>query len=645
MQRSEAAGAAASSSGSRRPRAPAGQAAEAAGPWRATLAILVVLAASPATAATAQRGALDYQSQPDAATGGRPVSIAWRFQAAGPVRNAVELHEGVVYVSSADGYVHALDADTGLPRWARHLGVAPGAPVADGELLVVVDRHNRVHALARDSGETRWTRETGPDLELRWGREGWDYLLPAPAIHEGRIYAGSGDGGLYVLEAADGRVVWTYRTDGRIRATPAVRDGVVYVGSGDGYFHAVDAASGDRRWRFRTEGVALDGADFGFDRTQVTGAASVTDEAVYFGSRDARLYALERESGNELWRVEEPSAWVIATPAVTPDTVYSARSSSANLRAVARDSGEERWLKTLDAPVFASPVIVGDRLYAATGNGTVYAFDRASGREAWTVQVDGGVWGTPVAHAGRLYLAGDGGTVYALTDHAPKPRRLAVFWDEELLKWSSQASDPKRARALASELVARGYQALNRAALESFLAATREAPRSVVVFAMDGLPLPDVDADSELAAYLEEGGTAVWLGRPPGILVRAREPGRFRRLAPENPAALVGVPFDAWNGDHYPSAPTAAGRRRGLPGIFTASPSAGAGAEIEVLARDELGRPVAWVRDYGGRPGSGFVYLGRLWMNAQACTIASVASYGLGSGGFAPGAPACDSPE
>lgn len=612
---------------------------------RALAALAAVgLSAAPVAAESIERGALDYQSQPNAETGNRQPAIVWRFQAAGPVRNAPDLHDGALYVSSADGYVHALDIASGLPLWERDLGAAPGAPVAHGELLVVIDRRNRVHALERDSGATRWMRETGPDHQLKWGKEGWDYLVPAPAIRGGVVYAGSGGGGLYALDSKDGSLRWKYHTGGRIRATPALHGEVVYFGSGDGYFHAVDAGSGERVWRFETEGVDLHGADFGFDRTQITGSANVTDGAVYFGSRDARLYALDRQSGRELWRVEEPSAWVIATPAVTPDVVYSARSSSAHVRAVDRESGGELWLAAADGPVFASPVIVGERLYVASEKGTLYAFDRTSGRQAWAIQVGGSIWGTPVARDGRLYFGSDGGTVYALTDHGREPSALAVVWDEDLLTRSSQARNPRKARALVGELVSRGYQVLSRAALRAFLADPKTAAsRSIIVFAMDGLPPSEVDADSAFASFLEKGGTAVWLGRPPGMVIRD-EAGAFQRLAPEVPARLLGAPFDAWNADRYPAAPTAAGERRGLPSFWTASASiSGPAAETEVLALDEFGRPVVWARRYGGRPGSGFVYLGNLWEHAGACTIDRVAGHGLTSGGFAAGAAgACD---
>jgi eukaryotic-like serine/threonine-protein kinase len=608
-------------------------------------AVAGTLLAAMASAEEAQRGALDYQSQPEAPTGRQSPKVVWQYQAAGPVRNAVELHRGLVYVSSADGVLHALDADTGLPLWTRELGAAIGAPVARHRLLVVIDRRNRVHAVDALTGDVVWTTETGADVDLKWGLEGWDYLIPAPAMSGDVIFAGSGDGALYALRAEDGTVLWRHQTNGRIRAAPAVDGDVVYIGSGDGYFRALDTGAGRALWRFKTAGVKLDGAEFGYDRTQIMGAATVTEDAVYFGSRDARLYALDRRRGSALWRFEEPSAWVIAAPAVAGDTLYSTRSSSANVRAVNRSTGEELWQRRLDGPIFASPVIVGDRLYVATGEGTLYAFDRATGNEAWSIKAGGRLWGTPLAHDRRLYFGGDNGTVYALTDHERSSPALAVFWDEDLLRFSSQARNAATARELLTGLVARGYQVLNRDALPAFLKEGTEDRRRVIVFAMDSVPAADLEQDAILADFLQSGGGVVWLGRPPGVIVRDAQ-GAFVRIDTGVPGRLLDVAFDEWNTDRYPSWSTAAGKRRGLPAFWTASPTIGGDlADVEVLASDEFERPVAWSRRYGEAAGGGFTYLGDLWDHAGACTIASVAQYGVMRGGYAAGALPCDTAE
>jgi outer membrane protein assembly factor BamB len=49
------------------------------------------------------------------------------------------------------------------------------------------------------------------------------------------------------------------------------------------------------------------------------------------------------------------------------------------------------WAARLDGAVYGQPLVVGDRVFAATENDTVYALDAATGRVAWSAHV-----GTPV---------------------------------------------------------------------------------------------------------------------------------------------------------------------------------------------------------------------------------------------------------
>ena len=54
----------------------------------------------------------------------------------------------------------------------------------------------------------------------------------SPALANGVVYIG-GNQNLYALDAATGKVLWTYATGNTIQSSPAVVDGVVYVGSND----------------------------------------------------------------------------------------------------------------------------------------------------------------------------------------------------------------------------------------------------------------------------------------------------------------------------------------------------------------------------------------------------------------------------
>ena len=48
-----------------------------------------------------------------------------------------------------------------------------------------------------------------------------------------------------------------------------------------------------------------------------------------------------------------------------------------------------------------------------------------------------------------------------------------------------------------------------------------------------------------------------------------------------------------------------------------------------VLARDELGTATAWVKTFGGPPGTGFVYLPATTERARLDEVRRVAEYGL----------------
>jgi outer membrane protein assembly factor BamB len=604
-----------------------------------TIGILAAACIATLTSASENRSLVHA----DGLARGQEVAEFWRFQAAAPVRNAIASDGGTLYTPSADGMLHALDPETGIARWSIDIGAAPGSPATDGGSLAVVDRWNRLLLIDTDDGEVRWTRSTDPDLPLPWGKEGWDYLIAAPTITEDAIYFGSGDGGLYKVRRTDGAVIWRFATEGRIRATPTVADGMVYIGSGDGYMHAVDARTGEQRWSFETDGASLDSEEFGFDRRQIYSAAAIAGDLLYFGSRDARLYALDRMTGEERWRFEEESAWIIATPVVADGVVYSTRSSSANVRALDAETGEELWVTQMGSFVFASPLVIGDRLYIGDGAGSLISLDRADGTEIGRLETGSPIWSNPAYHAGRLHFGDDDGVVRASTDltadrmTAPA---LAVFWDEELVPISFVGGDADVRRTQMEGLRQLGFEVLDTEGLADFVHARRADGRSsAIVFTMDGISRDAVTADDSLAGYLNTGGRAIWLGTIPGLIERDPDTDEFIGASVSTASELLGVDLSEANWDHYPAFPTDAGRRIGLTSNFMNTVNLGRASEgLTVLARDEFGRPAAWSLRAPERDGT-FVYLGGV--DAPGCALAEIARHGLDHGGRALGAEAC----
>jgi outer membrane protein assembly factor BamB len=81
--------------------------------------------------------------------------------------------------------------------------------------------HN-VYALDASTGALVWKYPTG------------DVMLGSPTVANGVLYVGSNDNNVYALDAKTGAKLWTYATAGVVQdiGGPTVADGVVYVTSG-----------------------------------------------------------------------------------------------------------------------------------------------------------------------------------------------------------------------------------------------------------------------------------------------------------------------------------------------------------------------------------------------------------------------------
>jgi outer membrane protein assembly factor BamB len=147
------------------------------------------------------------------------------------------------------------------PAWPRSdrldFDAAYEIVVAGGLVVFGTSSEGKIHALDAETGGERWRFVT--DAPVRF----------APALWEERVYAGSDDGHLYALALADGRLLWKTRLGPRadmvlgnerlisrwpLRGGPAVRDGAVYCAAGiwptEGIFiRALDARTGETLWR------------------------------------------------------------------------------------------------------------------------------------------------------------------------------------------------------------------------------------------------------------------------------------------------------------------------------------------------------------------------------------------------------------
>jgi len=210
-------------------------------------------------------------------------AVRWRAQTDGRVRASPAVAGGRVYVGSFDGRVYCLDLATGTRRWRYDTEGASllsgnygfdrrsiqSSPAVAGGAVYVGARDGFLYALDADAGTPRWRY----DHKVSW-------VITSPAVAGGVVYAGSSDGHFaQAVDAATGRELWRATTDATVWSSPAVAGDVVYYGDGAGRVHAVDRATGAERWTFRTGAM-------------VYSSPAVSGEYVVVGSMDGGVYAL-----------------------------------------------------------------------------------------------------------------------------------------------------------------------------------------------------------------------------------------------------------------------------------------------------------------------------------------------------------------
>ncbi|MGD0831192.1 MAG: PQQ-binding-like beta-propeller repeat protein [Terracidiphilus sp.] len=341
----------------------------------------------------------------------KQLTLKWAFTTSGAIVSSPTVAAGVVYVGSADGNLYALDSATGKLRWSfdAHGDVNSSPAVADGTVYVVSQDGN-LYAVDSASGKQRWSFATlgehrftamgilGAHPSTEMMPDPWDFFLSSPAVAEGAVYFGSGDGHIYCVDAHTGALRWNFKTGDVVHSSPTVAGGMVYVGSWDTYFYALNAATGTLAWKFQT------GEDpKAHLMTGIPGSAAVSNGMVFWGCRDANFYALDTRTGALKWKVPNDGSWVISSPAVANGVVYYTTSDSHRFQALDAVTGKILYWLPTNVYSFSSPAIAGLRAYFGTFDGQLHAVDLDKRAYA-------GGFATPGYTAnGPRYLAADGG--------------------------------------------------------------------------------------------------------------------------------------------------------------------------------------------------------------------------------------------
>jgi len=336
------------------------------------------------------------------ATDWTPGQVTWNFSTGDKVRSSPAISDGIVYVSSYDNYVYALDGATGSKLWSFKTGgtVYSSPVVADG-VVYIGSQDEKFYALNSSTGTQIWNRAFVNGA-----------FTSSAAVVDGVVYVGGGDGYVYAFNASDGSTFWSFKTNCNMYSCPAVSGGIVYIGSMDlsaGNMYALDAATGTKIWNYSTGYMNL-----------VWSSPAVANGMVYFGSDERQVLALNAVSGEKIWNFST-FGLTDSSPAVVNGVVYIG-CNDYNLYALNASTGAKIWSFAASHVITSSPAVLDGVVYVGSWDNNVYALDANSGTKIWSYTTGGSVFSSPaVAKGGQVYIGSDDGHIYSINSKSVSP--------------------------------------------------------------------------------------------------------------------------------------------------------------------------------------------------------------------------------
>lgn len=319
-------------------------------------------------------------------------------------------------------------------RWRFNAsGAVYGTPVSDGKRIYFTAKKGQVIALDLD-GSNLWTRQlkrkndAGQELPERF---------EAPLVcSEGVLVASAVRGVVHALDAASGKLLWSYDTDGVLIGSPnRVDDQVILLDQSEGSLHALEIKTGKLLWKtepvercdgvpgigknhivfgsclaafhvFSREGKHLRDIEVGGDG-QIAGGVAVLGSQAFGGTRDGRMFCVDLDSGKIIWSSDESDEPIFTTPAVTVDRVIYA-SDNGFIYCVNRTDGALVWKYDTEGVPY-SPTVAGDKV-VAVADGILFLLNLENGTKLWSKEISDDIT-SPALIDGVIAVGADDGTV------------------------------------------------------------------------------------------------------------------------------------------------------------------------------------------------------------------------------------------
>ncbi|UCC92083.1 MAG: PQQ-binding-like beta-propeller repeat protein [Candidatus Aenigmatarchaeota archaeon] len=200
---------------------------------------------------------------------------------------------------------------------------------------------------------------------------------------------------------------WDHGYGGTVACLPDIDEGVVYFGCDNYYLYALDVETGKEMWKFKA-------GDCAGNYSPIIGG-----DIVFFGSYDGYLYALGKKTGKLVWKFKTGGKVVSGVAHSDGKIVFGSR----DFYVYCLDfEGIEIWRFRTGGEIISMPTIIDGNVYIGSYDGCMYCIDLGNGKEIWRFRTGGAVGNFgPVNIRGDMIFFGSWDfNMYCLNRHTGK---------------------------------------------------------------------------------------------------------------------------------------------------------------------------------------------------------------------------------
>lgn len=200
-------------------------------------------------------------------------------------------------------------------------------------------------------------------------------IYSSPVIYNKNVYVGDDLGFLSCYSLSSGKKMWEFKSGNRIVGTPAAANGVVVFGSADKKIYGVNAKTGKLCWECPVKEAVL-------------GAVTIDNGIAYIGASDHTFRAIDVKTGKLRWEYTDVKGYIETRPLIYEGKVIFGAWDN-NLYALDKESGRELWkwngnlTRMHFSPAAVWPVAAKGKVFITDPQRAMTAIDVNSGKTIW----------------------------------------------------------------------------------------------------------------------------------------------------------------------------------------------------------------------------------------------------------------------